>query len=104
MDVKGGLQEGGLRARLHRLFQAHPVSMGETYWQHQRHALCFGSRLIVAGLACVIHALVPALFVRTGSTTVVRLREQMAALGRLGPERYGPDGSEAQGRSYQPIR
>jgi len=85
--MQGRLPERGPRASLHRLFRAHPISMGESYWQHQRHALQFGSTLVIAGFACVIHALVPALFPRTASSAVVRLREQMAVLGRLGPER-----------------
>lgn len=69
---------------LDRFFLEHPRSLGENYWQHQQRALCFGSAMIAAGIACVIHALVPALFERTASTTVVRLHERMKATHRLG--------------------
>lgn len=68
-----------------RVFREHPQSLGETYWQHQRHALHFGSTMIVAGFACVIHAIIPALFLRAGSSAVVRLHRQMADLKRLPP-------------------
>lgn len=60
-----------------RLFLEHPRSVGESYLEHQRHALGFGLSLFLAALACLVHALVPALFVRTGSTAVMRLHERM---------------------------
>lgn len=54
----------------HRLFQAHPDDIGETYAEHAGHALVIGLRMLGAGLACLIHALIPGLFVRTASHTV----------------------------------
>ena len=68
---------------LNILFVDHPRSLGESYREHLRRAFEFGTALIRAGVACLIHALVPALFVRTASTTVLRLHTQMAAMGRL---------------------
>jgi hypothetical protein len=69
-----------------RLFLDHPRSVGETYLEHQRHALGFGISLLVAGLACLVHALVPGLCVHTGSEAIKRLHDRMvvnrAALGR----------------------
>ena len=65
------------------LFTDHPRSLGESYPEHLRHALEFGGAMIGAGIACVIHALVPALFVRTGSTTVLRLHDRMTAMRRF---------------------
>jgi len=59
------------------LFTEHPATVGETYTQHLGHALGFGLRMVFAGLACMIHALVPALFVRTGSETVATLYDRM---------------------------
>ena len=56
---------------------SHPATVGESYWQHMRVAAGFGARLIGAGLACLVHAVLPFAFVRTGSTTVVRLHERM---------------------------
>ena len=51
--------------------------MGETYWEHFRHALWFASRLFVASGACLVHALVPFLFTSTGSTVVSNLYSKM---------------------------
>ena len=62
-----------------RLFLEHPRSIGESYLEHQRCALVFGLSLVAAGLACVVHALVPGLFVRTGSDAITRLNAQMIA-------------------------
>lgn len=76
------------RRLLNILFVDHPRSLGESYWKHLQHAFEFGSAMIAAGIACVIHALVPALFVRTASTTVVRLHAAMAAKRRF--EHRGP--------------
>lgn len=60
-----------------RLFLDHPRSVGESYLEHQRHAFGFGISLLGAALACLVHALIPALFVRTGSSTVARLHDRM---------------------------
>ena len=60
-----------------RLFLQHPRSIGETYLEHQRHALGFGFSLLLASLACFIHAMVPGLFVRTGSDAITRLHDRM---------------------------
>lgn len=60
-----------------RLFLQHPRSVGESYLEHQRHALGFGFSLLLASLACFVHAIVPGLCVRTGSTAIARLHSQM---------------------------
>ena len=60
-----------------RLFTEHPATVGETYTEHCGHAWWFGCRLVLAGIACMVHALVPALFVRTGSNTVATLHDRM---------------------------
>jgi hypothetical protein len=67
-----------------KLFLDHPRSLDETYWQHQHRALRFGISMIVAGVACLIHALVPVLFVRTASMRVQSLYDEMHATRRLG--------------------
>jgi hypothetical protein len=65
------------------LFTAHPRSVGETYGEHLRAAAGFGFALIGAGLACLLHGLLPFLYVRTGSQTVQRLHQRMVeARGR----------------------
>jgi hypothetical protein len=64
---------------IRRLFHEHPAAVGETYSMHMIQAFRFGGRLIVAGMACFLHGLFPALFVRTGSRTVASLYESMMA-------------------------
>lgn len=75
VPVTGIDKAGG--AVFNRLFLQHPQSIGESYLEHQRHALGFGFSLLLAALACFVHALVPALFVRTGSDAVTRLHDRM---------------------------
>jgi hypothetical protein len=60
-----------------RLFLQHPRSIGESYLEHQRHALGFGFSLLLASLACFVHAIVPGLCVRTGSDAINRLHDRM---------------------------
>jgi hypothetical protein len=60
-----------------RSFSAHPRSVGESYLEHLESASFFGSRMIVAGMACMLHGLFPFLFVTTGSKTVKHLHERM---------------------------
>ncbi|WP_213769293.1 DUF6356 family protein [Caballeronia sp. dw_19] len=59
------------------IFTTHPAAVGETYFEHLRVAVGFGARLFVAGIACCIHALLPWLFVSTGSRAVVKLHKSM---------------------------
>jgi hypothetical protein len=60
-------------------FTEHPASVGETYLVHLRAAAGFGFEMIVAGFACLVHALLPFLFVRTGSDCILRLHDRMLA-------------------------
>ena len=62
-----------------RLFLAHPRSVGESYVEHFGVAFRFGATMMASGAACIVHALVPALFVRTGSNAVKRLHARMAS-------------------------
>lgn len=60
-------------------FTRHPRSIGETYAEHAAIASGFGVRLLLAGLACLVHAVFPFLFVKTGSSAVGELHERMLA-------------------------
>jgi len=68
-----------------RAFTEHPASVGETYIEHMGRAACFGVRMIGAGIACLIHALLPFLFVRTGSATIAELNDRMVVNRRVAP-------------------
>lgn len=61
----------------HRLFQAHPASVNETYWQHLGSASRFSLAMILGGLACLVHGVLPFLFVKTGSQTIAGLHDRM---------------------------
>lgn len=62
---------------LHRFFLNHPRSIGESYFEHQRTAFGFALALMGAGLACMIHGLVPGLFQSRASRTVAQLHQSM---------------------------
>ena len=55
----------------------HLDDVGETYTEHLTHALGFAVAMILGGLACFLHAVVPFLFVTTGSDCIRRLHERM---------------------------
>lgn len=64
---------------IRKWFLAHPESVGESYSEHFVVAWRFGTAMLGGGLACLFHALVPALFQRTGSATVKQLYGEMIA-------------------------
>ena len=68
-----------------RLFTDHPESVGESYSEHLVTATGFGTRLVLTGLACLVHALLPFLFVKTGSQQIAALYERMVANRRRNP-------------------
>lgn len=60
-----------------KAFTEHPASVGETYGEHLAHASGFGWRMILGGFACILHGLLPFLFVRTGSRQIETLHGRM---------------------------
>jgi hypothetical protein len=62
-----------------RLFTEHPASVDETYFEHLLTASSFSVRMLMACLACLVHALLPFLFVRTGSAAIETLYDRMVA-------------------------
>lgn len=68
-----------------RWFLAHPRSVGEGYFAHQRMALGFAGSLLTATLACFVHALVPCLFQTTASRTIAALNARMIVHRRAHP-------------------
>jgi len=61
-------------------FRAHPATVGETYTQHGLRALVVAFRLIKAGLAALVHALVPGLFKTTASDEILKLNEEIMTM------------------------
>jgi hypothetical protein len=61
----------------------HLQAAGETYFEHLAFASLVGLIAVGAGLACLIHALIPALCQRTCSSTVRLLQELFADRSQL---------------------
>jgi len=80
---------GGLA---HRLFVEHPRSLGMSWAGHGIGAAAIGATLVGAGLACLVHALVPGLFTQTAGKTIIRMHEHMIRrkAGAANPENW-PD-------------
>ena len=56
-------------------FTAHPTSVNETYWQHLAFALRFGIKMTLGGVAAMLHAIFPFLFVATAGRLCDELQE-----------------------------
>ena len=53
--------------KIKKLFTEHPHSLGESYLEHLICAAGYGSRMIFAGFAAIIHSIFPFLFETTAS-------------------------------------
>ncbi len=62
-----------------RLFTEHPSSLGMSWLSHGVGALKIGGELIGAGLACLVHAVVPGWFTQTAGKTVTRIHSHMVS-------------------------
>lgn len=60
-------------------FRAHPAAVGQTYLQHLLFALRFGGRMLVGGIAALLHAFVPCWFPTTASRTVAELHARIGS-------------------------
>ena len=60
-----------------KIFTRHPASVGENYLQHMGSALSFALSLLGACLVCLVHALLPFMFEKTGSRIIERLHARM---------------------------
>ena len=70
---------------IRRLFTEHPASVGETYGQHLAMASGFSLRMLAGAAVCFVHAVLPFLFVRTGSAIICGLHERMVTHRRRRP-------------------
>ena len=68
-----------------RLFIEHPATVGESYFEHLLAASGFGLRMVAGGIACLLHGLLPFLFVGTGSEAVSKLHDRMVTNRRRQP-------------------
>lgn len=58
-------------------FTEHPASVGETYGEHFTVAMGFSLSLFKAAICCGIHAVLPFLFEKTGSNSIIELHDRM---------------------------
>jgi len=78
---------------IRKWFLAHPESVEESYPEHFGVAWRFGVAMLRGGIACLVHAFVPALCERTGSGTVKQLYGEIVARqpGHSPPAHEEPD-------------
>ena len=61
----------------------HLADVRETYFEHLGAALGFSVKLVKAGTACAIHAIVPALCTGTASRSIAELNSKLATRAAL---------------------
>jgi hypothetical protein len=64
---------------LQRLFLSHPQTVDESYGEHFLFALGFAARLFGAGLAALVHAIIPCLFETTASRMIREMHDRIAS-------------------------
>ena len=55
----------------------HLNEVNETYLQHMRIAFKIGLTMLVTGVFCLIHGLIPSLFKKTGSNQIAKMYEMV---------------------------
>ena len=79
--------DGGL---VDRIFLAHPRMVGEGYVEHAGIASRFGATMVVGGMKCLAHAILPAVFERSASTCVAKLHGELERRRKASADNY-PD-------------
>ena len=64
--------------------RAHLAEVDEAYFDHLRFAVGIGAMMVAAGLACMLHALVPAVCRNTASRTIAHLGRVVSDRSTLG--------------------
>ena len=60
-----------------KFLTAHLKEVDEGYFEHLWTAAGFGLQMVIAGLACLLHALLPFVCEKTGSRAINRLYDKM---------------------------
>ncbi len=81
-------------ASMNNPFTTHPYSVNETYFEHCLFAFGFGIKMTLGGIAALVHAVFPFLFV----TTAGRLCDELQLMRQNSPGRKkslqtAPDGT-----------
>jgi len=77
-------------------FTRHPAAVGETYGEHLVFATGVGGRLMLAGVACLLHGIFPFLYERTGSRTIIDLHGRVTGGARAQLHPVGAEKSAAR--------
>ena len=56
----------------------HLKEVNETYFQHMAIAFKIGFTMLVTGIFCLIHALIPGLFKKTGSNQTAKIYDMVS--------------------------
>ena len=56
----------------------HLKEVNETYFQHMTVAFKIGFTMLVTGIFCLIHALIPGLFKKTGSNQIAKIYDMVS--------------------------
>lgn len=64
--------------------RVHLAEVGESYFEHMRFASLVGALTVGAGLACLLHAIIPGVCQTTCSRTVASLQRLFADRSQLG--------------------
>ncbi len=67
---------GAMNTKVLDIFTDHPQSVGESYFEHMRFAAGFSFQMMGAGLAALVHAFLPFLFVSTASQLVAQMHNR----------------------------
>ena len=73
-----------------RMFLEHPRSLGMSWAGHGVGAVAISVRLIGAGCACLVHAVIPGFFTQTAGKTISGMYEHMMRrkAGAANPENW----------------
>jgi hypothetical protein len=58
------------------IFTKHPNSINETYFQHLKFAGLFGLQMLTGAITCILHAIFPFVFEKTGSNILLKMTRE----------------------------
>jgi len=58
--------------------KSHLEAVNEKYFEHMFYAAKYGFKMIFAGVACIIHAIFPSLFITTASKTMHSILDEIS--------------------------
>ena len=59
-------------------YQKNLNEINETYFKHMRIDFKIGFTILVTGIFCLIHGLIPSLFKKTGSNQIAKMYEMVS--------------------------